>query len=239
MICKQLLLTNNGSNQYVFKNALSHDYVYCAFFSVCLLTFQGRRMPLKKSGIHMGRTTTSLSSFLASSRSAISALQSVHPENFVKGSRTPENSLCTYEPPPQVPVYAGVTWHNVSLQRLHQIDVVSSAAELLVRVARAVSSPSFALMEDSKDRFVPYTTINESNLVLVRPSGGRLTKAPRQLLVSLIRSSFTLAWSWPPGPAPRFCRPLSLLCCFSALPGLLSTGFLRREDKAKNIQIWE
>lgn len=40
-----------------------------------ILTFHGRRIPLKKSGIHIGRTTASLSSFLASSRSAMSSLQ--------------------------------------------------------------------------------------------------------------------------------------------------------------------
>lgn len=50
-------------------------YSMCARARLYKCTFQGRRMPLKKSGIHMGNTTASLSSFLASSRSAMSSLQ--------------------------------------------------------------------------------------------------------------------------------------------------------------------
>ena len=38
-------------------------------------TFQGRLIPLKKSGIHNGKTTASFSSFLASVSSAMSSLQ--------------------------------------------------------------------------------------------------------------------------------------------------------------------
>lgn len=54
-------------------------------------------------------------------------------------------------------------------------------------------------------------------------------------LVSLNLSRFGVPWSWPPGPAPRCCRPLlSLLCCFRALPGLFSTGFLQRWTHSKN-----
>lgn len=37
-------------------------------------TFQGLLIPLKNSGIHIGKTTASLSNFLASTKSAISSL---------------------------------------------------------------------------------------------------------------------------------------------------------------------
>ena len=40
-----------------------------------IFTFHGRRIPLKKSGIHNGSTTASLSSFFASVSSAISVLE--------------------------------------------------------------------------------------------------------------------------------------------------------------------
>ncbi len=40
----------------------------------CIHTFHGRLIPLKNSGIHMGRTTASFKSLLASSRSAMSPL---------------------------------------------------------------------------------------------------------------------------------------------------------------------
>lgn len=43
--------------------------------SHCKLTFHGLLMPLKNSGIHIGKTTASLSNFLASTKSAISSLK--------------------------------------------------------------------------------------------------------------------------------------------------------------------
>lgn len=43
--------------------------------SLWISTFHGLRMPLKKSGIHIGKTTASLRSFLGSSKSAMSSLK--------------------------------------------------------------------------------------------------------------------------------------------------------------------
>lgn len=50
-----------------------------------LNTFQGLLMPLKNAGIHMGSTTASFRSFLASSRSAMLSLRRhtklhIHPD---------------------------------------------------------------------------------------------------------------------------------------------------------------
>lgn len=57
-------------------------------------TFQGRRIPLKKSGIHMGSTTASLSSFLASSRSAMSSLQFIQrKQSSVKNTIFPDSKM--------------------------------------------------------------------------------------------------------------------------------------------------
>ena len=54
-------------------NIQSHNLTYdhrIRFFH----TFHGLLIPLKNSGIHIGRTTASLSSFLASTKSAMSSL---------------------------------------------------------------------------------------------------------------------------------------------------------------------
>lgn len=48
----------------------SYLWFRCRFFH----TFHGLLMPLKNSGIHIGKTTASLSSFLASTKSAMSSL---------------------------------------------------------------------------------------------------------------------------------------------------------------------
>lgn len=61
-------------------------------------TFQGRRMPLKKSGIHIGRTTASLSSFLASSRSAMSSLTAQPEKSVSKEGRQKPTKLVRVQP---------------------------------------------------------------------------------------------------------------------------------------------
>lgn len=97
-------------------------------------------MPLKKAGIHMGNTTASFSSFLASSKSAMLSLKSTKGRVLDKES---EASTSTGDRPARalphpcqlqlaasrmkehLPFHVGILRYDVSLQSFHQIFVVA------------------------------------------------------------------------------------------------------------------
>lgn len=119
--------------------------------SVC--TFQGRRMPLKKSGIHMGNTTASLSSFLASSRSAMSSLQynKEISQRHCRNLSCAQPMKCYVSVRAAVPVHIRVTGHNISLQWVHQVAVISCAIKQLLPFVPLPISPFLSLTREKKE----------------------------------------------------------------------------------------
>lgn len=127
----------NGYHFFCNISILFENKCNSAYLCMCC-TFQGRRMPLKKSGIHIGRTTASLSSFLASSRSAMSSLkpnqgnQSTGPRkerrySLIKAVRVQPTSVhlgygTRYLSPVSPPGHCHILHHQTS-SALHRLDL--------------------------------------------------------------------------------------------------------------------
>lgn len=178
----------------------------------------------------MGKTTASLSSFLASSRSAMSSLQFIQRLGQRCQEKTPNSKPnMKFSIYVNIPVYIGVTWHNISLQWVYQVTVKSRAIKsLLLDITSRITNSFLCLMEKRwlvKRQF--FST--QPPVICCRPTLSSLAFVP---LASLNpgRSGLGLAWPRPPGPAPRCCRPgESFLCCFTALLGRFTAiGFLQR-----------
>lgn len=170
-------------------------------------------MPLKKSGIHMGNTTASLSSFLASSRSAMSSLQFTQRSQSVrKEKRAPVGKKCEGGCEGSVyggiPVYVWVTGHDVSLQRVHQVTVIPLAIKLLLLYIPCCISSSFLSLIRKKDGQVDsflYNSIHplhQPPIINCSLTFSSLAFVPRASL-NPGRSGLELTRPRPPGTGPR------------------------------------
>lgn len=139
-------------------------------------------MPLKKAGIHMGNTTASFSSFLASSKSAMLSLKRTNGsvDQFKRARLSPapgtgpqENGrtrfLLQVAPPTaqlallrvdeHVPFHIGILGNDVSLQSFHEIFIVACPVVFLQFFLLGVS---FAL--EGKQGSVPSWILHKHNL---------------------------------------------------------------------------
>lgn len=160
-----------------------------------------------------------------------------HPGSLVSGGKKkrpnskPNVKFSLYV---NIPVYIGVTWHNISLQWIYQVTVISRAIKsLLLDITSQVTNSFLCLMRKrwliKRQFFSTQPPVN-----CCRPTLSSFAFVP---LASLNpgRSGLGLAWPRPPGPAPRCCRPgESFLCCFTALLGRLTAiGFLQRHRNTR------